>query len=100
MTATAVPTVKLFLDGKPVESTTSEWREVINPATQEVLARVPFATPEEVDRAVASAKAAFKTWKKTPIGARAHLPQVPATDPRKHEGAGGNSHRRTGQDPA
>ena len=73
MTATAVPTVKLFLDGKPVESTTSEWREVINPATQEVLARVPFATPEEVERAVASAKAAFKTWKKTPIGARARI---------------------------
>ncbi|MEE9098869.1 MULTISPECIES: CoA-acylating methylmalonate-semialdehyde dehydrogenase [Pseudomonas] len=73
MTATAVPTVKLFLDGKPVESTTSEWRDVINPATQEVLARVPFATQEEVDRAVASAKAAFKTWKKTPIGARARI---------------------------
>ncbi|MFV3334620.1 CoA-acylating methylmalonate-semialdehyde dehydrogenase [Pseudomonas sp. NY15437] len=73
MTAPAVPTVKLFLDGKPVESTTSEWREVINPATQEVLARVPFATPEEVERAVASAKAAFKTWKKTPIGARARI---------------------------
>lgn len=73
MTATAVPTVKLFLDGKPVESTTSEWRDVINPATQEVLARVPFATPEEVERAVASAKAAFKTWKKTPIGARARI---------------------------
>ncbi|MCJ1884028.1 CoA-acylating methylmalonate-semialdehyde dehydrogenase [Pseudomonas sp. LA21] len=73
MTATAVPTVKLFLDGKPVESTTSEWRDVINPATQEVLARVPFATAEEVDRAVASAKAAFKTWKKTPIGTRARI---------------------------
>ncbi|MFR0690706.1 CoA-acylating methylmalonate-semialdehyde dehydrogenase [Enterobacterales bacterium AE_CKDN230030158-1A_HGKHYDSX7] len=73
MTAPAVPTVKLFLDGKPVESTTSEWRDVINPATQEVLARVPFATPEEVERAVASAKAAFKTWKKTPIGARARI---------------------------
>ncbi|MHB9796324.1 CoA-acylating methylmalonate-semialdehyde dehydrogenase [Pseudomonas sp. MT3] len=72
MTATA-PTVKLFLDGKPVESTTSEWRDVINPATQEVLARVPFATAEEVDRAVTSAKAAFKTWKKTPIGARARI---------------------------
>ncbi|WP_430317639.1 CoA-acylating methylmalonate-semialdehyde dehydrogenase [Pseudomonas nitroreducens] len=73
MTAPAVPTVKLFLDGKPVESTTAEWRDVINPATQEVLARVPFATPEEVERAVASAKAAFKTWKKTPIGARARI---------------------------
>ncbi|MEG7363402.1 CoA-acylating methylmalonate-semialdehyde dehydrogenase [Pseudomonas citronellolis] len=72
-TTTAVPTVKLFIDGKPVESTSSEWREVINPATQEVLARVPFATAEEIERAVASAKAAFKTWKKTPIGARARI---------------------------
>ncbi|SDJ58153.1 malonate-semialdehyde dehydrogenase (acetylating) / methylmalonate-semialdehyde dehydrogenase [Pseudomonas delhiensis] len=72
-TNAAVPTVKLFIDGKPVESTSSEWREVINPATQEVLARVPFATRDEVERAVASAKAAFKTWKKTPIGARARI---------------------------
>ncbi|MFZ5960905.1 CoA-acylating methylmalonate-semialdehyde dehydrogenase [Pseudomonas knackmussii] len=72
-TTAAVPTVKLFIDGKPVESTSSEWREVINPATQEVLARVPFATAAEVDRAVASAKAAFKTWKKTPIGTRARI---------------------------
>ncbi|WP_435609704.1 CoA-acylating methylmalonate-semialdehyde dehydrogenase [Pseudomonas knackmussii] len=72
-TTAAVPTVKLFIDGKPVESTSSEWREVINPATQEVLARVPFATTAEVDRAVASAKAAFKTWKKTPIGTRARI---------------------------
>ena len=29
MTAPAVPTVKLFLDGKPVESTSSEWREAV-----------------------------------------------------------------------
>ncbi|GLU37376.1 CoA-acylating methylmalonate-semialdehyde dehydrogenase [Pseudomonas sp. NBRC 100443] len=74
MTANAnVPTVKLLIDGQLVESVTSQWREVINPATQEVLARVPFATAEEIERAVASAKAAFKTWKKTPIGARARI---------------------------
>ncbi|WP_084311933.1 CoA-acylating methylmalonate-semialdehyde dehydrogenase [Pseudomonas jinjuensis] len=69
----AVATVKLLIDGKLVESTTNEWREVINPATQEVLARVPFATQAEIDAAVASAKKAFKTWKKTPIGARARI---------------------------
>jgi len=68
-----VPTVKLLIDGRLVESKTTEWRDVVNPATQEVLARVPFATPEEVDAAVASAKEAFKTWKKTPIGARARI---------------------------
>ena len=72
-TATQVATVKLLIGGKFVESTTTEWRDVVNPATQEVLARVPFATPAEVDAAVASGKEAFKTWKKTPIGARARV---------------------------
>ncbi len=71
--ATTVATVKLLIGGKFIESKTTEWRDVVNPATQEVLAKVPFATPAEVDAAVASAKDAFKTWKKTPIGARARI---------------------------
>ncbi|MDB5826929.1 MAG: methylmalonate-semialdehyde dehydrogenase, partial [Variovorax sp.] len=70
---TQVATVKLLIGGKFIESKTTEWRDVVNPATQEVLAKVPFATPAEVDAAVASAKDAFKTWKKTPIGARARI---------------------------
>ena len=71
--ATTVATVKLLIGGKFIESKTTEWRDVVNPATQEVLAKVPFATPAEVDAAVASAKEAFKTWRKTPIGARARI---------------------------
>lgn len=71
--ATQVGTVKLLIGGRFVESTTTEWREVINPATQEVLARVPFATPAEVDAAVAAAAQAFESWKRTPIGARARI---------------------------
>ena len=66
-------TVKMLLDGRFVESQTSEWRDVVNPATQEVLAQVPFATDAEIEAAVASAKAAFKTWKNTPIAARARI---------------------------
>ncbi|KTT41783.1 methylmalonate-semialdehyde dehydrogenase [Pseudomonas oryzihabitans] len=73
MTQTAIRNVPLLIDGQFVTSTSSESREVINPATQEVLARVPFATAEEVQRAVASAKAAFASWRKTPIGARARI---------------------------
>ncbi len=68
-----IPTVKLLIGGKLVESSTSHWRDVVNPATQEVLARVPFATEAEMNAAVASAKEAFKTWRKTPIGARARI---------------------------
>ncbi len=71
--AEQAPTVKMLLDGKFVESQTGEWRDVVNPATQEVLAQVPFATDAEIDAAVASAKAAFKTWKNTPIAARARI---------------------------
>ena len=72
-TAVLAPTVKLLIGGQFVESKTTQWRNVVNPATQEVLARVPFATPEEINAAVASGKEAFKTWKKTPIGTRARI---------------------------
>ena len=75
-TATAakpIPTVKLLIGGKFIESTTTEWRDIINPATQQVLARVPMATSAEVDAAVAAGKEAFKTWRHAPIGVRARI---------------------------
>lgn len=72
-THSSIPTVKLLINGQFVESTTTQWRDVVNPATQEVLARVPFATTEEMNAAVASAKEAFKTWRKTPIGVRSRI---------------------------
>ena len=67
------PSVKLLINGHFVESQTREWRDVIDPATQEVLAQVPFATRAEIDAAVASAKEAYKTWRNTPIAARARI---------------------------
>lgn len=66
-------TVKLLINGEFVESRTQQWRDIVNPATQDVLARVPFATSEEIEAAVASASHAFKSWRKTPIGARARI---------------------------
>ena len=69
----AIPSIKLLINGEFIESKSRDWRDVVNPATQEVLARVPFATPAELDAAVASAKEAFKTWRKTPIGVRARI---------------------------
>ena len=66
-------TAKLFINGQFVESQTKEWRDIVNPATQEVIGRVPFCTQAEVDAAVASAKEAFKTWRFTPIGQRARI---------------------------
>ena len=60
----SAPTVKLLISGKFVDSSTSEWHDIVNPATQQVLARVPFATRAEVDAAsAAAAHRAFKTWR-------------------------------------
>lgn len=67
------PSVKLFIAGDFSESETTEWRQVINPATQEAMARVPFATRAEINAAVDAAKAAFATWRYTPISKRARL---------------------------
>jgi malonate-semialdehyde dehydrogenase (acetylating)/methylmalonate-semialdehyde dehydrogenase len=70
---TTVARVKLLINGEWVDSQTSEWLDVINPATQQVLAQVPLATPSEVDAAVAAAHSAFNTWRHTPIGARMRI---------------------------
>jgi len=55
-----------FINGQWVESTASEWLDVPNPATGEVLARVPLAGAEEVNKAVEAAAAAFPAWRRTP----------------------------------
>jgi malonate-semialdehyde dehydrogenase (acetylating)/methylmalonate-semialdehyde dehydrogenase len=68
-----LPRVPLLINGRLVPSRTTEWRPVINPATQERLAWVPMATADEVQDAVAAAKAAFAAWRKTPIGQRARI---------------------------
>ncbi|MEO6271496.1 MAG: CoA-acylating methylmalonate-semialdehyde dehydrogenase [Lautropia sp.] len=73
MSAQKIPTVPLLINGERVESRTKQWRDVRNPATQEVLARVPLATPEELNAAVSAAKEAFKTWRNAPIGTRARI---------------------------
>ncbi|WP_053116973.1 CoA-acylating methylmalonate-semialdehyde dehydrogenase [Pseudomonas sp. P1.31] len=70
---TTLQKVKLLIDGEWVESQTTEWHDIVNPATQQVLAKVPFATAAEVDAAVSAAQRAFQTWKLTPIGARMRI---------------------------
>lgn len=65
--------VPLYIDGEFIQSTTSQWLDVVNPANQEVLAKVPLATEQEVERAIASAKEAFVTWKEVPISERARI---------------------------
>ncbi len=68
-----VPTVKLLINGQLVESKAKTWRDVVNPATQKVLARVPMCDANEVGEAVKAAADAFKTWRNVPIGQRARI---------------------------
>ncbi|KAA8694428.1 MULTISPECIES: CoA-acylating methylmalonate-semialdehyde dehydrogenase [Pseudomonas] len=70
---TTVKQAKLLINGEWVESKTTEWQDIVNPATQQVLARVPFATADEVNAAIDAAQRAFQTWKLTPIGARMRI---------------------------
>ena len=70
---TDIPRIPHLIGGKLVQSTTREWRDVINPATQEVIAQVPFATPEELDMAVADAKQAYATWRNTSQSVRTRV---------------------------
>ncbi|WP_408590702.1 aldehyde dehydrogenase family protein [Novosphingobium sp.] len=44
--------------------------DVLNPATEEVIAQAPDATPADLDTAVAAARAAFPGWAATPIADR------------------------------
>ncbi|MFT3977133.1 MAG: aldehyde dehydrogenase family protein [Sphingomonas bacterium] len=44
--------------------------DVVNPATEEVIARVPDATRDDLDKAIAAARAAFPGWAATPIEER------------------------------
>lgn len=54
---------KNLIDGEMVDN--GEWLEVLNPANEQVVGRVPAAGKDELDRAVAAARRAFKSWKKT-----------------------------------
>ncbi|MCP2165080.1 aldehyde dehydrogenase family protein [Goodfellowiella coeruleoviolacea] len=49
----------------------AEQIDVVNPATEEVIAQVPSGTPADVDAAVAAAHQAFPGWSRTPVDERA-----------------------------
>jgi malonate-semialdehyde dehydrogenase (acetylating)/methylmalonate-semialdehyde dehydrogenase len=65
--------IPLFINGEFMDSSATETTPVLNPATQEELARVPLATTGEVNAAVASAKHAFNTWREVSVPERARV---------------------------
>lgn len=70
---------KLYIGGKWVTASSSEMADVFNSTTEEVMGRVARGTAEDVNRAVAAAKAAFPMWSQTPVAERAaYLQKVAA----------------------
>lgn len=65
--------LKNYINGEWVDASSSTTLEVPNPATNEILVRVPISSKEDVDRAVTAANEAFQTWKKTPVPKRARI---------------------------
>lgn len=65
--------VKNFIGGEWVESAGGSTFESLNPATEEVLAVAPASTAEDVNRAVAAAKAAYAKWRLTPAPRRGEI---------------------------
>lgn len=59
-----------FINGDWRRPASTEFFDVTNPATSELLARTPMSTPADVDAAVQAAAAAFPAWRRTPPGER------------------------------
>lgn len=75
MTASPKPEVsvheKFYVNGEWVEPAGKGMLDVINSTTEEVMGRVPAGAAEDINRAVAAARAAFDSWSGTPADERA-----------------------------
>ena len=64
---------KLLIGDKWVSSKSSSWFSIRNPATQELVGKVPQVTKSEFDLAVSSSKSSFDSWKEVPVPSRLRL---------------------------
>lgn len=62
-----------YIGGHAYEGRSGRYTEGFNPATGEVASSIPLASPEDVDAAVAAARAAFPAWSETPALKRARI---------------------------
>ena len=62
-----------MLIGTNFEAGTETEEPILNPRTGEVILKLPEASPAQIDHAVKSARAAFKTWSKTTPSERASM---------------------------
>lgn len=77
---TTATTYTFLLDGQWHESESKETIEISSPYKEDLVGRVQAMTKPEVDRAIASAKAAQAEWAKQPANKRAELLHAWATE--------------------
>jgi malonate-semialdehyde dehydrogenase (acetylating)/methylmalonate-semialdehyde dehydrogenase len=73
VTNTEVKELGHFINGEIVAGTSGHFSDVFNPSSGAVIARVPIATKEEVQGAIATAKAAFPAWRALSVGKRVEI---------------------------
>lgn len=66
-------TLKPFINGEYRESKGTQFTTIYDPSKGEPIARVPRCTADEVENAIAAAKAAFPAWRDTPVRKRAAI---------------------------
>ena len=59
------PQLSLYIDGEFIQGGGRPTQDILNPATGQVIAQLPHATPQDLDRALAAAARAFESWKKS-----------------------------------
>lgn len=72
-TTDGYPVLALFVDGTWLRGGGRQSREIINPATGELLGHLPMATPQDLDLAIAAAGRAFLQWRAVPPVERAKV---------------------------
>lgn len=66
-------TLRPFINGQFVDSTTSKFTPAYNPSTGEITHQVPNCTSAEVEQAIAAAAAAYPAWSATPVMKRVQV---------------------------
>src|SRR3989442_6138379 len=102
-------TLHNYIGGEWVTPAAADYLDLTNPATGEMLGRVPLSGAREVDEAVAAAQAAFLKWRGGPPGAAArhpfqleelmgqHRDRIAVTGPPEHRKTLGEARRSVGR---
>ena len=69
----AIRKLKNYINGEWVESRTTTYETVVNPATKEAMCDVPLSTREDLDQAAQVAHETFQTWKEVAVPRRSRI---------------------------